>query len=143
MTLTLSEEDRQVLNEMYVEFLEIKQEVLTKCLNSLIVSFYHSIAFAKSFEDFSPANVRQQGLITILTRRALRFFGLDLEQDSRSNKKELKRYKASSSHYFTRSYGVRLVRRTLKMMVFPVYLFILLLVYLKKPEKNVKNKYNP
>ena len=143
MTLTLSEEDREVLNEWYEELLEIKQEVLRKCLNSLIVTYYHSIAFARSFEDFSPANVRREGLITILTRRALQFFGLNIDQESCSKKKKHKKYRASLSQYLTRSNGVRLGRRTLKMTVFPFYLLLLLLIYLKKPEKNVKNKYNP
>lgn len=144
MTFTLSEEDRSILNELYQEFIEIKQEIIEECLKSLIISFHHTIAFAKSFEDFSPANVRRYGLITILTRRALRFFGLELEEKSTEKvSRRHKRQRSQASSFLTRKNGYRFCRNGLKVVVFPLYLLLLLLVYLRKPEKNVKNKYCP
>ncbi|PKR81674.1 hypothetical protein CW751_03875 [Brumimicrobium salinarum] len=98
MQITISQEQHILLNDLKKELLNIKQKSIRLSFKLLFEIKSLLWQFLISYKEYSLANIRQRGLAEVLMTRALRFFGLEEEQDKtkakiiqqKSNKKNTK-----------------------------------------------------
>lgn len=181
MYITISEDNRLVLEELKEEVIQIKQEATELSISLLIQWKTLLFQFVLSYKEYSLTNIREYGLGEILMSRAMRFFKLDnggeepkkpkeksklrfrikaknenvqtvvRSQKRASSRTSVKSFVKSKSKVRTQSKkGYKFIlKRTLKIILFPFYLIILILGMLlesennEKSSKNVKNTYKP
>lgn len=183
MYITISEDNRLVLEELKEEVIQIKQEATELSISLLIQLKTLLFQFVLSYKEYSLTNIREYGLGEILMSRAMRFFKLDnggeepkkpkeksksklrfrikaknenvqtvvRSQKRASSRTSVKSFVKSKSKVRTQSKkGYKFIlKRTLKIILFPFYLIILILGMLlesennEKSSKNVKNTYKP
>ena len=140
MHLTISDENKVLLEELKEEALIIKQEAKELSISLLIQLKTIVFQFLISYKEYSLTNIREYGLGEILMSRAMRFFKLD--NDSREKKTEARKSKQA-----TRKGGKYLIKKSVKVVLYPFYLLILVLQMtfksrsVKNNSKYVKNVY--
>ncbi|WP_107038215.1 hypothetical protein [Brumimicrobium mesophilum] len=171
MYIAVSEENRIVLEELKGELIQIKQEVIELSISLVIQLKTLLFQFLLSYKEYSLTNIREYGLAEILMSRANRFFKLDQDDEKEKKAKEKKKAKfrfklkkeerivqfKSKNAVNTREnskskskIGARFIlQKCMKLILFPFYIFILIISILfeldesKKNNKNVKNTYRP
>lgn len=173
MHITISKENRIVLEELKNELIQIKQEIKELSISLLIQLKSLLFQFILSYKEYSLTNIREYGLGEILMSRANRFFKLDQEDEKQKKVKEKKKSKFSfkiknhnrgaqlknrtvvqtrefhKTKQKTKTGGRSLFKKMLKIILFPFYLIILIIGMLfessdgDKKNKNVKNTYHP
>lgn len=170
MHITISEDNRIVLEELREEVILIKQEATELSISLLIQLKTLMFQFLLSYKEYSLTNIREYGLAEILMSRANRFFKLDNGDEDPKKAKE----KTKSKFRFkikTKSAGVKkmatnkvktqprvntqskvkakskrgykyIVKRIFKVILFPFYLIILILGMLLESESNEKSNKN-
>ena len=131
MHLTISDENKVLLEELKEEALIIKQEAKELSISLLIQLKTIVFQFLISYKEYSLTNIREYGLGEILMSRAMRFFKLD--NDSREKKTEARKSKQA-----TRKGGKYLIKKSVKVVLYPFYLLILVLQMTSK-SRTVKN----
>jgi hypothetical protein len=140
MHITISKENKVLLEELKEEVFTIKQEVKELSLSLLIQLKTIMLQVLISYREYSLTNIREYGIGEILMNRAMRFFKLD--NDYREKKAEKKKTKQA-----TRKGGRYLVKKSAKVILYPFYLIIVLIQMIfnarlkKKSDKYVKNFY--
>jgi hypothetical protein len=134
MQISISQEEQVVLQELKQDLIKVKHELIEWSIGLLIFIKDSVIQFILSYDEFSLSNIKSKGLVNILSDRALRFFKLDrdeLEDRKQASNKPKKR----SFKYFA--------LKAVKVVMLPVYLIICvtLILFNKKQQKNVINKY--
>jgi hypothetical protein len=176
MQITISEENRIVLEELKEEAIQIKQEATELSISLLIQLKTLMFQFLLSYNEYSLTNIREHGLAEILMSRAMRFFKLDQGDEKPKRPKEKpkskfsfkiksrngrERNKMNSQTYVnskinikkhpnnkTKKGGKLITKKTIKVILFPFYILILIFrIPLEskskvKKNKNVKNSYN-
>lgn len=134
MTVALSQEDKEVMNDLYQSVVSFKQNIIELSLFVLIELKKYIWNFIVSLGEFSPDELRKHGLEEILMRRALRFFGLGSEEDKRSDKRTDQKLKPTFSVKF---------KKAISVLLLPVYLVIIICLGLRRKQrrKYVKNNY--
>ncbi|MEX2485160.1 MAG: hypothetical protein WED10_11390 [Brumimicrobium sp.] len=137
MQISISQEDQVVLETIKDDLIRIKQTLLEWGLTFLIYTKNSLISFIASYEEYSISNIREKGLLSILTDRAIRFFKLECEKNGVED--NTKRYQKRSTQQKVKF----IIKRVFKLILFPVYLLIicLMLLFKEKFKKNVINKY--
>ncbi|PWH87099.1 hypothetical protein [Brumimicrobium oceani] len=173
MQATLSEDNRILLEDLKSELIIVKQEATELSISLLIQLKTLMFQFLLSYKEYSLTNIREYGIAEILMNRANRFFRLDNEEDEpKKPKKKTKsklqlKYKRKNSNpaqervektsahksgkIKTKSKKTYkyILKRLIKIILFPFYILILILGMLLESEsnenssKNVKNKYTP
>lgn len=131
MHITISKENKAVLEELKEEALIIKQEATELSISLLIQLKTILFQFLISYKEYSLTNIREYGLGEILMNRAMRFFKLDNE--SREKRTEVKSTKRTS-----KKGGRYLVKKGVKVVLYPFYVLIILIQMMLK-SKSVKN----
>jgi hypothetical protein len=132
MIVSISQEDKEVLEDLFESLVSFKQTLLQlslmgiKGLKKILVNFIISLG------DFSPSEIREHGLEEILLGRAMSFFGLGDTAQNKDNGNDRRKVSPKS-----------IVRRIIGVVLIPVYLLIIITLYFrrKKTTKNVKNRY--
>lgn len=140
MYITISEENKVLMEELKEEVTIIKQEAKKLSISFIIQLKSIIFQFLISYKEYSLTNIREYGLGEILMDRAMRFFKLDNEnREKKASKKKTKG--------LTRKGGKYLIKKTAKLVLYPFYLLILMLEMVfksndkEKSNKNVKNVY--
>lgn len=133
MYTTISEENKIAVEELKEELKIVKQQVQELSLSLLIQLKTILFQFVLSYKEYSLTNIREYGLGEILMNRALRFFRLDNDGEEKnvSSKKE-KTAKRKGARY--------IIKKSLKTILFPIYLLITLLQLLIKSESGTREK---
>lgn len=133
MYTTISEENKIAVEELKEELKIVKQQVQELSLSLLIQLKTILFQFVLSYKEYSLTNIREYGLGEILMNRALRFFKLDNDGEEKnvSSKKE-KTAKRKGVRY--------IIKKSLKTILFPIYLLIILLQLLMKSESGIREK---
>lgn len=158
MHVSLTREEVDLLNELKSDLITIKDNVMEVAIAVLLGIGKLIVDYFKTYQEYSVVNIRSKGLKTILIERALRFFNLDLQEVTLNrsvsqkrrtirerisiNKKVKLNYKEEriSSKKVIKRWG----KRVFKVLLFPVYLLLLLVLSMKtkkKCKKNVINQY--
>ena len=134
MQISITKEEQIVLQELKQDIIRIKQELIEWSVNLLIMLKNSVIQFILSYDEFALSNIKSKGLVNILSDRALRFFKLNDDEVQEKRKRRARPKKRTIMFY---------IHRTSKVILFPVYLIICatLIIFNKKSEKNVINKY--
>jgi|SRR5690554_1068438 len=140
MHITISEENKVLMEELKEEVTIIKQEAKKLSISFIIQLKSIIFQFLISYKEYSLTNIREYGLGEILMDRAMRFFKLDNEnREKKASKNKTKK--------LTRKGGKYLMKKTAKLILYPFYLLILMLEMVfksnakEKSNKNVKNVY--
>ncbi|HLV42605.1 MAG TPA: hypothetical protein VKY37_10015 [Brumimicrobium sp.] len=133
MNITISAENKVLLEELKDEALIIKQEVTKLSISLLIQLKTVLFQFLISYKEYSLTNIREYGLGEILMNRAMRFF--KLENDRGEKKIQIKKSIKS-----VRKGGKYLMKKSVKVVLYPFYLVILLLIALLKPRNGEKKE---
>ena len=179
MNISISVEDKIVLEEFKDELIQIKEEVKELSIMMLIQLRSSLFQFLLSYKEYSLTNIREYGLGEILMSRASRFFKLDQGDESQKNPKEKKKiriWKKLKNNVFnsqseskksfesvvgsninrgvkgnlkTKRGGKYILKKSLKIVLFPFYLVVLLFGMLlgsgstEKVSGSGKNTYKP
>jgi hypothetical protein len=135
MQISISKEEQIVLQELKQDLIRIKQELIEWSIGLLILLKDSVVKFILSYDEFAISNIKKKGLVNILSDRALKFFKLDYEEVIEDKKVRPKLKKRTVKHF---------VLKAVKLIFFPIYLLIcaLLIIFNRKPKKNVINKYD-
>lgn len=170
MYITISEENRIVIEALKEEVIQIKQEATELSISLLIQLKTVLFQFVLSYKEYSLTNIREYGLAEILMSRAMRFFKLDqgdekpkIPKEKSKNKfrfriklrSERVRTKTTSqnqeySNVFSKTHiktksnrGYKYVlKRILKGILFPFYILILIVGMLLESKENRKSNKN-
>lgn len=135
MNISISQEDKEVLHDLKRSIYQLNQELFKLSVGILLSLKQIMLAWIMGLSEFAPSEIKKHGLEAILIKRALRFFGMEKsERDFTLQAQRVKKRKKKG--YNTRV----LIKRGLKLLLFPLYVLILLLLRLK-PQKNVKNNF--
>lgn len=134
MQISITEEEQIILQQLKQDLIRVKQELIEWSIGLLILLKDSVIQFILSYDEFAISNIKSKGLINILTNRALRFFKLDQDEVKERRKSVVKTKKRSFKYY---------ILKFTKLVLFPAYLIIcgILIIFRKKQEKNVINRY--
>ncbi len=130
MTVSISKEDREILEDLFNSLVSFKQTLLQLSLIGLKELKKLLINFIISLGDFSPSEIQKYGLEEILYRRAMNFFGLADSAENEEKKIEKKKVTSKS-----------IVKRIIGVVLLPLYLLIIIVLYFRhrKINKDVKN----
>lgn len=172
MYITISEENRIVLEELREEAIQIKQEAKELSISLLIQLKTFMFQFILSYKEYSLTNIREYGLAEILMNRANRFFKLDQSNEEPRKPKEKSKFRyrtkrkntvdkaGSQTRIFDNTHvsarnitrnqsrikskkGYKyIVKRIFKVILFPFYILILILGMLLGSKSNEKPKKN-
>lgn len=162
MQVTLSTENKIILEAFKKEAVEIKQEVIELSIHFIIQLKTFLFQFLLSYKEFSLTNIRSHGLTEILMNRALRFFKLDGGEEPLKKSKQKTKSKwnwgkmipqksvaSQKTNKETKNNGANkyLFKKSIKVILFPFYLLILMFRMLleskskRKSKKYVRNVY--
>ncbi len=139
MYISITEDQRRVIEE-YRNAATNAYYTIKRNGTELSLSFFIQVRilvyqFLLSYKEYSLSNVREYGLGEILLMRALRFFRLDI-RDPEKEKRLIRKIKKTKR-------GIkRVFSNTLKAVLFPCYLILLLLDWIRKNKRRHKNKSN-
>lgn len=136
MVYRLSKEEQEVLEILRNDIIKLSNRLWLFIISSYAVLRKVSASYLLSFQDFKRSNLKEDGLVNVLTKRAQRFFLIE-DNQKQEVKKKLIRVKTSVK---------RKLKRTLKLIAFPIYLVLIALSFLvknkKKHKNNVINRYS-
>jgi hypothetical protein len=134
MQISITKEEQIILQELKQDLIGIKQDLIEWSIGLLIFLKNSVVRFILSYDEFAISNIKRKGLVNILSDRALRFFKLDYDELKEDTKKQEKSKKRTIKYF---------VKKSVKIIFFPLYILIcfLLMIFNKKSEKNVINKY--
>ena len=134
MTVALSKEDREVMDDLYQSIISFKQGVLQLSIYILVELKKYIWNFIISLGEFSPQELKQHGLEEILMRRALRFFGLSGSEKESGDSQVERKSKPSVK---------TVLKKVVILLLSPFYILILICLYIRRRGKNnyVKNNY--
>lgn len=156
MYVSLTREEVDLLNELKSDLIDIKNNVAQIAIAVILGVGRLIFDYFKTYQEYSVVNIRSKGLKTILIERALRFFNLHLQEVTQNrsvrqkrrtirerisiNKKVKLNYKEEriSSKKVIKRWG----KRVFKVLLFPVYLLLLLVLSMKIKENSKKNVIN-
>ena len=141
MDLSVSEKDREIIKLLIKDLIIIKQQLQEYLIALGIGIGEEVVTIITSYREYSLSNIKSKGIKEIIFQRALRFFKMQ-EQYKKSKSK-------SRNHNKNNKYknGKLLLKRSIKFILLPIYLLVLVLIQLKKKnlrknlKKNVINKY--
>ncbi len=116
MYISVTEEEKIILNQLKQDLYTLNLSIIKLMMSLGTFLLNGFIAYFKSYDDFSLENIRRKGIKQILTERALAFFGITLEE---------KKIKKSQTSRTKVKRGGKLVKKCVRVVLFPCYWIIL------------------
>lgn len=136
MLYQLTTEEREVLEILRNDLNKLSKQFLYTFLSALQLLKKNLSSTLVGLSDFKWSNIKKNGFINVLTKRAHRFFSIEEEKQNTQPKYEQKKIKLK-----------RRLKRLVKMILLPIYLVLICLAHVaqnkKKMKKNVINRYTP
>lgn len=136
MSLSISQEEKEVLDDLKQAVVKLNQELFQLSIGLLLSIKQIILTWIIGLSDFAPSEIKKHGIEAILIKRALRFFGMELSEKSSTIKTSLKKGRREGTKFTIRVTAKRIT----KLILFPLYVIILLILKFK-PQKNVKNNF--
>jgi hypothetical protein len=151
MIIELSREDRIIIEDLKSGIIKFSKKLYSLIIIISTVILEGLLRYISSLQEFSIANIRDKGLINILTDRAMRFFKFSIQEEGRAIRKKFKgiqKRKANmvnsnqSNGLKSKNLFLKRIRLLIKICCFPFYLLILSIqiLYINN-DTNVKNQY--
>lgn len=146
--VTLTKEEQVVLHELKEDLTEIKQRLISGLITLGYWLGRSVLNQLLSYTEFSMTNIRARGLRNVLMDRAFRFFKIEISEGEDVTKRRTTKEKVR--HYFSKTKDIsfkkkqilqikRAIKQVIKVILFPIYLFIILIFKKKSKEKMKKN----
>lgn len=134
MQITINQEDQKELKLLQEDLIRFLTQLKMGLISFTIYLFKIAKEYFMSYTEYSIDNIKQKGISNILYKRALRFFGMETTEEQQ-RKDTVKPTKGARSN--------RTLKSILKIILYPVYFLIILLlkIFKRKSEKKYINKY--
>jgi hypothetical protein len=134
MAYTLSQEERETLQVLKKDLIGLSVSI--KSIGLIILSALAEgiIRYIRQLSDFSPENIKNKGLVTILYERSLRFFCLERNDKQNTTIKRIKRAFSSSKEARDRR-GERISlssKSIIRIIFFPFYILICFILWVRR-----------